>query len=772
MDGRFSLEGLPSGAYSIWAQKDSLVSFQRPAFISPTDTLVRDDTLSCPTTVSGTIGVQPQDDPRTVTVQVLGLDKYFNNTDRNGRFTMKNMANGSYSLLLTSTEAHYTPTVAKISIGGCVQTVLPDTLWLTYTGIPTIAGLSAACDTAAGAIRLSWNATEYRNLQAYLIYRDPFDTAIFSTAPVAATADTVFIDTVFNRASAAGPFSASDTNDHHLRYRVAIRSSVNAVGPTFKYADIVAAPPSKVKAVFSFASRHIGRGIITAAPFFSPAGGGVKIAGRASINDSMVIMARITNPTRGLAKLAWRDSAGTTIRDITLDRTQRDAIDSIGCFWTMTGMKLVTCSVVDDAGSTWIDTARIAVTTDIPKIKLVVDDSLPAPGDSSASLIRYALGDTIPLSALASDSFGSIAGIQWGFGRGAASAPKTTALDTFFIAPDTAASRYSIIARVSDDDGNEASDTLAVSLDLFAPATYKAAFKPRMYQSGVVFNDNLWLFGGVAIVQATPKTTLTSLSDCWTSPNGRTWTQLSTNAPARSGHSMVEYNNKLWLIGGYASSWGKYKNDVWCSTDGIAWTCVTDSAAFAPRIYHSSAVFNGKIWVIGGLTRISPVSDAWSSTDGVTWEKAPDTALFTARCCHSSPVFGGRLWVVGGRDSGYKSLNDVWSSPDGAVWTRMKAEADFSPRQGHTCLTFGDRLWIIGGYGFDPSDMARDVWNSADGVAWVHVTDSTCFAPRAFHSGMVFRDRMWIVAGMTDYTTLSNGVWRSGAAIKQQGDDR
>jgi hypothetical protein len=169
------------------------------------------------------------------------------------------------------------------------------------------------------------------------------------------------------------------------------------------------------------------------------------------------------------------------------------------------------------------------------------------------------------------------------------------------------------------------------------------------------------------------------------------------------------------------------------------------------------------MWIIGGLTRASHMNDVWSSTDGLLWEKAVDTAAFPARCFHSSLVFAEKMWVIGGRDNGYNPLNDVWYSVDGATWNPASPDADFSPRQGLTCLVHDDKMWIIGCYGFDASDMATDVWNSNDGTSWTQVSDSPGVAPRAFHSGLVSGNRMWVIAGMTGPSTLSNGVWRSGA---------
>jgi hypothetical protein len=769
-NGRFSIAGLSCGEYTVWAQKDSLVTYQSSILISSTDTVMHDDTLSCPSTVTGIVGVQLQDDPRTVTIQVVGLDKYFDNTDKDGWFTMKNMAEGRYSLLLKSTEQHYTPTKVEISVGACVHAALPETLRLAYTGIPVVLGLAASYDTASGVVRLSWRAADYRGFQNYCIFRDFYDSAAYAANPVGATSDTVFLDTVFDRHLTSGLFSFSDTNDYHFRYRLAIRNNVSVIGPTFKYADIIAASPLKVKAVFSFSSRQIEKDLITNAFFDSSIVGKVKMAGRASINDSMLIIARVSSRSRSLVRLEWKDENGSVVRSVKLDTTRKSAVDSIPCRWMNLGMHAVTCAITDNAGCTWIDTARIAVVLDAPRIRIVLRDSLPRNPDTTQGNPRYAFGDTIRLHAAAADSFGSITSVQWGFGQGAAGTQHTMTFDTFAVAPDTTPSNFPLMALVSDDDGNTASDSVSVELNLFAPATDKAAFKSRRYQSCVAFKEKIWLFGGVGIAQETPAATAVPLNDAWVSGNGKSWNQVTTSAPARCGHSLVEFNGKLWLIGGFASSGRKYKNDVWCSSDAATWTCVTDSAPFSPRGFHSTVTFKNKLWVIGGLTRISqggsiitsPAGDAWSSVDGVVWEKAADTAAFTARCYHVSLVFADKMWIIGGQDSGYNSLNDVWYSTDGAAWTKATADAEFSPRQGHSGVVCGDKMWVIGGYGADASDATNDVWNSIDGKTWVQASEWAGFTPRAFHSNVNFRNRMWVIAGMTGYSTLANDVWRSG----------
>jgi hypothetical protein len=529
------------------------------------------------------------------------------------------------------------------------------------------------------------------------------------------------------------------------------------------YADIIAASPLKVKPVFTFSSSVGPKKLKFTTMYDRTRFGDIQIAGEASINDTVLVFANVISPTRKLVKIEWMGSTESVVRTASCDSTLKIVIDSVGRQWGTIGLNYLICVVIDNAGFHWRDTVWIGILEDKPEIKISIKDTLAGCTDSVVERFHCAFGDTILLHLTAKDRFGSIVNAQWSLGNNGSTGSGSLVFDTIAIVSDTTRSHFSVIASVIDDDSNQVSDTLVVDPGLFSPATIKAGFKARTYQAGVVFNDKMWITGGVGIIQQTPKTTFTSLNDIWFSENGRCWTQAITNAPARSGHALLVFNGKLWLIGGYASSWGKYKNDVWCSTDGISWTCIADSAAFSPRIYHSCVSFNGKMWIIGGLTRTSHMNDVWSSIDGLIWEAVRDSVPFSNRCFHPCIVFNGKMWIIGGRDSLYNALNDVWSSLDGAEWRLVTSDAGFSPRQGHASLVYDNKIWVIGGYGFDASDMATDIWNSADGTAWSLISDSSEFSPRAFHSSMVFHNRMWIIAGMTGYSSLANDVWRSGA---------
>ncbi|MGK4277507.1 hypothetical protein, partial [Escherichia coli] len=81
--------------------------------------------------------------------------------------------------------------------------------------------------------------------------------------------------------------------------------------------------------------------------------------------------------------------------------------------------------------------------------------------------------------------------------------------------------------------------------------------------------------------------------------------------------------------------------------------------------------FNGQMWVLGGDTRApyngtGPTNDVWSSSNGVTWACLTNAAPWSARSFFGAVAFNGQMWVMGGLGM---AGNDVWSSSDGVNWT-------------------------------------------------------------------------------------------------------
>ena len=129
-------------------------------------------------------------------------------------------------------------------------------------------------------------------------------------------------------------------------------------------------------------------------------------------------------------------------------------------------------------------------------------------------------------------------------------------------------------------------------------ATDNAAFSPRAYHTSVVFDNKMWVIGGVDIQG-------TYLTDIWYSTNGAEWTRATAAAafPPRAFHTSEVFDSKMWVIGGDDIG-GTYYNDAWFSKDGVTWTeapaSVPPGQMLPARSYHTSVVFDNKMWVIGG----------------------------------------------------------------------------------------------------------------------------------------------------------------------------
>lgn len=215
--GSYTIDGIPTGFYNIIAQKDSLSSYQDSVFLGSADDL-RNDTLDFSGSLSARIVMQPNHDPQSAVIQVLGTTNYFSNVDNSGWFTLKNQPAGSYQLRIVTTEPQYTPTFENVVIRAGKSDTLQEPIHLIYTGIPVVSGLRAVYNPVSSVICLSWNPVNYHNFGRYLVYcgitgfSEPLDI-------IASTENIVFYDTL----SRLG-IDTANTPLIGLRYQVAVET--------------------------------------------------------------------------------------------------------------------------------------------------------------------------------------------------------------------------------------------------------------------------------------------------------------------------------------------------------------------------------------------------------------------------------------------------------------------------------------------------------------------------------------------------------------------
>ena len=284
-------------------------------------------------------------------------------------------------------------------------------------------------------------------------------------------------------------------------------------------------------------------------------------------------------------------------------------------------------------------------------------------------------------------------------------------------------------------------------------------FSPRTDHSSVIFDDKIWVIGGLGTGSGFK-------NDVWYSSDGLNWTEatVSANFSPRKKHTSVVYDNNIWVVAGYDGSPkpNDYKNDVWYSSDGVSWFQATSSANFSSRQMHTSTVFDNRKWVIGGWNFIER-NDVWHSENGTNWIQASPTSNFSPRSAHTTVVFDSKIWVIGGANkisSDY--YNDVWYSSDGINWVQANFSADFSPRVLHSSVVFDNKIWIIGG-GEPGRNLKNDVWYSNDGLNWIQATASANFSPRYGHTSVVFDNKIWVIGGVEN--EYKNDVWYSSDGI-------
>jgi hypothetical protein len=249
-----------------------------------------------------------------------------------------------------------------------------------------------------------------------------------------------------------------------------------------------------------------------------------------------------------------------------------------------------------------------------------------------------------------------------------------------------------------------------------------------------------------------------------------TWSLIKENPgyPARYQPATVVYNNKLWLMFGITSIGNVSMRDVWNSSDGLTWQCITGTASL--QGFYKALTFNAgsgdKMWVLGS-------TQIFNSSDGITWPQVSTNTIYPQREDYSviafNNVFGNKMYVVGGQYGVYTTIyNDVWSSANGTDWVSVTSNAAFSPRCHGVLLKYdngtGEKLWLISGD--DYFNTYNDVWYSSNGSDWILATGNANFSTRTRATGFVYNNKMWIVGGAHSfYATTLNDAWYSTDGI-------
>ncbi|MGB5556261.1 MAG: kelch repeat-containing protein [Flavobacteriaceae bacterium] len=264
-------------------------------------------------------------------------------------------------------------------------------------------------------------------------------------------------------------------------------------------------------------------------------------------------------------------------------------------------------------------------------------------------------------------------------------------------------------------------------------------------QAMTLFKGYLWLVGGDN--GNTPP--WTSSSEVWRSHNGKDWKLITSNLfDERTNHSLLVFNNKMWLIGGINNA-GEILSDIWNTTDGIHWKQVKSLNPLSDIGQNSSVVFKNKIYVFKGNGGNN--QEVWSTSDGSTWRLETDNA-FPVRSHYKTVVFNGFIYVFGGWIRGGTLTNEVWASSDGSYWYQKRpADVIFDARINHTATVFDGKVWVMGGESWDAAGTRTfygDIWYSTNMKYWSKYDGKPPFYKGLHsHENLVYEDKLWIFGG-------------------------
>jgi N-acetylneuraminic acid mutarotase len=196
-----------------------------------------------------------------------------------------------------------------------------------------------------------------------------------------------------------------------------------------------------------------------------------------------------------------------------------------------------------------------------------------------------------------------------------------------------------------------------------------AEWQPRKGSAIIVFKNKLWLFGG-AMAVSHDFIPGKFMNDIWSSTDGLHWTAESGTAPwsPRENATMLVFNDNLYMFGGNG------QGDIWRSVDGITWVRQVSEVIWKQRHDFGAVVFDHKMWIYGGRdTQVNHTkaakNDVWYSTDGIQWNRQTGKAPWTVRSGSNSVVFKNKLWIFSGKHTGgeHNWGGDIWTMNAGSV---------------------------------------------------------------------------------------------------------
>ncbi len=546
--GRFYVKNAVPGQYNILASKDGLKSFRDSIAITGKGQELASDTLKAPCSLTGIVQLEPQDDPQSVTVQVLGSTTFVN-VDQNGLFSLTNLGAGQYRLRIVTTLNGYVPLYKEFTLMPGRNETLIEPLRPFYSSIPVVKGLSVFSN-GVSSLKLSWNKSTFTKIQAYLVYRDSEGVLLPSEKPIVRVTDTFFIDTLYSRTPVFGQHSYMDSLPHSYTYRVKILDKSANIGPSFGFVEGKVLPP-RHDSTFIYWKKSLGT-----LPRGSP-------NSLVVFNNEMWLLyynqigRRIFNPNILDTLIVWSSPDGISWKKRFQFDSTNDNYSAITVFRNK--LWIVGQKSTFSGFSTGFQNIIWSSSDGVQWVEEIQSESNPSVSNYGVSTFQNRLWlFGRDRSSLANYFQSSADGLVWKREKNIIDSSYTDYIIVPFL---------DRLWSIGWEDGYNSRIFSTMDGSTWTSSSLPEELWRRSNHALTQHREKLWLIGGGnemnnIFVRAEYK------NDVWSSPDGLNWQLMDLHAPfeARAKPLSVSFQGKLWVMGGvnpYLVPSGQQYTDIW-----------------------------------------------------------------------------------------------------------------------------------------------------------------------------------------------------------------
>lgn len=267
----------------------------------------------------------------------------------------------------------------------------------------------------------------------------------------------------------------------------------------------------------------------------------------------------------------------------------------------------------------------------------------------------------------------------------------------------------------------------------------------RSGHSLLPFNNTLVLFGGCAEVCYNDVLLYSIAEGFW-----RTLAATGPRPQAREGHSASIVSNVMYVFGGASTT--ALLSDLWAFDLGdYTWTELRVAGTVDPRAYHGAALTNsGNIVMFGGQTN-SGLTNEVLILDLLNRHWGHPSLSGTrpsVRKHHSFQRIHNVFWAFGGFD-GENEVQDLYRLDlEDLSWREVVTVGAPLPRQGHAATSNGNQLYISGGCDSQNRYCFSDLYSfDVEALLWQKSTDTSLLVPRESHAIAAVAGRLYVFGG-------------------------